>query len=400
MTETPRPTVAAQFSPNVVLEQVDGRSIYLIGTAHLSRQSAQEAEDVIRRVRPHSVCVELCESRHAALSRPEAWREMDLFQVVRKKQATTVLAHLILSAFQRRMGEHLGVRPGLEMIRAMETAEAVGAELVLADRNIQVTLIRTWRNLRWWDKLRVTFGLMFTLVAAPRFSEAEIEALKEEDMLGKVMGTFATEFPRAKETLIDERDRFLAHKIRTAPGQTVVAVLGAGHLQGVRALLAAAEEDFDEAALLSLPRLGPVRRLLPWAVPALVLGLIGYGFFAADAEVSWEMAKIWVLANGVLAAVGAALALAHPLTVAAAFVAAPFTSLNPMVAAGWVAGLCELALRRPRVRDFENLPNDLLSLRGFWRNGITRVLLVVALANLGSTVGTLIGLPLMGALLG
>jgi pheromone shutdown protein TraB len=132
----------------------------------------------------------------------------------------------------------------------------------------------------------------------------------------------------------------------------------------------------------------------------IVIGLIGYGFFQADAQVSWQMIKIWVLANGILAAAGAALALAHPLTIASAFLAAPLTSLNPLVAAGWVAGFCEAVVHKPKVRDFENLPADITTLRGFWRNGITRILLVVALANLGSSVGTFVGIPLMSSLLG
>ena len=402
MTESsPAEPQGAAGPPHHVRElKLPDRTVHLVGTAHISARSAEEAEEVIRRVRPDSVCVELCEARRAALSRPDAWREMDLFQVVRRRQATMLLVHLVLAAFQRKLGDRLGVRPGQEMVRAMEVAEETGAEVVLADRNIQVTLLRTWRHLTWWDKLRMVFSLMMTVVAAPRFSEADIEGLKQEDVLNTVMATFAAEFPRAKETLIDERDRYLAHKIRTAPGPTVVAVLGAGHLQGVQARLTAGDPTFDEAALRRLPRRGPVRRLLPWLVPVAVLALIGYGFFSADAQVSLDMVKAWVLVNGVLAAAGAALALAHPLTVLAAFVAAPFTSLNPMVAAGWVAGLCELMLRKPRVRDFEQLPADVTTLRGFWRNGITRVLLVVALANLGSSLGTIIGLPLLGALLG
>jgi pheromone shutdown-related protein TraB len=377
-----------------------GRTVYLVGTAHISARSEAEVREVIGRVRPDSVCVELDAARHRALAQGEAWREMDVVQVIRRKQSTLLLSHLVLAAFQRRLGQQLGVRPGAEMLAAIEAAEAVGAGLVLADRDLKITLRRTWGALRWWDKLRMTSQLMLTLVLSPAIDEAEIEALKEKDMLSQVMETFAQAFPRVHRPLIAERDIYLAERIRAAPGATLVAVVGAGHVPGILAHLRPGGEPADLAPLCTLPPPGRVGRVLKWGIPALALGLIAYGFVAADAALSLEMIKVWVLANGLLAALGALLALAHPLTILAAFVAAPLTSLNPMVAAGWVAGLCEAVLRRPRVRDFETIAEDIVTLRGFWRNGITHILLVVALANLGSSIGTFIGLPLMTRLLG
>jgi pheromone shutdown-related protein TraB len=343
--------------------------------------------------------VELCAPRHQALMHPEAWREADLFRVVREKRATLLLAHLILSAFQRRLGERLGVKPGSEMLAAIEAAREGGAALVLADREIQITLRRTWAALRWWEKWRLLLQLAAMLVAPPELTEGEVESLKGQDMLTQVMDEFARAFPRAKTTLIDERDRFLAERIRTAPGSTVVAVVGAGHLAGIVERLRSPRSGEDLAPLTVIPRAGLGMRAIQWAIPALVLGLVGYGFWRADAAASWDMIKIWFLANGVLAGVGAALALAHPLSILTAVVAAPFTSLHPLLAAGWFAGLTEALAHKPRVRDFEALPADLASLRGFWRNGVTRVLLVVALANLGSTLGTFLSIPLMTAVL-
>ncbi|MCH8843737.1 MAG: TraB/GumN family protein [SAR324 cluster bacterium] len=387
------------FSENVRKVDLAGRPIYVIGTAHISARSADEVAQLIETVRPDCVCVELDSARHQALTQPDAWREMDLFQVVRQKRATMLLAHLILASFQRRLGDRLGIKPGAEMLRAIEKAEEVGAQLVLADRDIQITLRRTWGSLGWWDKMRLVYHLMLTLVANPAISEEEIENLKNQDVLSQVMESFAHAFPRAKRTLIDERDQYMAHKIRTAPGKTVVAVVGAGHLKGILERLAEDSRDEDLAPLMVIPRKRWFTRVFQWSVPALVLGLIGYGFFQADAEVSWDMIKIWFLANGLLSALGAALALAHPFTILAALLAAPLTSLNPMVAAGWVAGLVEAITHKPRVRDFETLATDITSLRGFWGNGVIRILLVVALANLGSTLGTFISIPLMTALL-
>jgi pheromone shutdown-related protein TraB len=393
------PSAPPEFSANVHTLPLGERTLYLVGTAHISARSADEVREVIARVRPDAVCVELDEARRKALADREAWREMDLVQIVRRKQASMLLAHLILASFQRRLGEQLGIRPGAEMVAAMEAAQAAGAELVLADREIQITLRRTWGALRWWDKVRLAGQLVFTVIASPHISEEEIEALKEQDMLSQVMERFARAFPRVHAPLIAERDIYLAEKIRTAPGRTVVAVVGAGHVAGILERLRAGGPPAELAPLLTLPPRGRVLWSLQWVVPLLVFGLIGYGFFAVDASVSLQMVQVWVLANGLLAALGALLALAHPLTILCAFVAAPITSLNPMIAAGWVAGLCEAALRRPRVRDFESLPNDIGTVRGFWRNGITRILLVVALANLGSSIGTFVGLPLMTRLL-
>ena len=377
------------------------KQVYLVGTAHISARSVEDVREVIEKVRPDSVCVELDEARRKALAEGSNWREMDVVKVIRRGQATLLLAHLILSAFQRRLGEQLGVKPGAEMLQAIRSAQQTGSRLVLADREIRITLRRTWAALTWLDKMKLTFQLLMTLVLTPEIDAEEIEQLKEHDMLSQVMETFARAFPRAKVTLINERDAYLAEYVRNAPGEKIVAVVGAGHVEGMLKILENPEhERIDLKELTSTPSSGILVYVFKWGIPLLVLGVLGYGFATADAAVSLEMIKVWVLANGLLAALGTLIALAHPLTIFTAFIAAPLTSLNPMIAAGWVAGLVEAVLRKPRVRDFESLPGDLTSLKGVWRNGITRILLVVALANLGSTVGTFVGLPLITRLLG
>ena len=379
--------------------QVDGRTVHLIGTAHISARSAEEVAELIDRVRPGSVCVELCEPRYQSLMKPEIWRDTDLYQVVRQKRAMLLLSNLILASFQRRLGDKLGVKPGAEMRAAIERAEANGATLVLADREIQITLRRTWGRLRWWEKAKLLSQLVVSVAAAPEFTEAEIESLKTRDMLSQVMDEFARAFPRAKAALIDERDTYMAEKIRAAPGTPVVAVVGAGHLSGILERLKGPAQPGSIAPLREIPRPGLGTRAMQWGIPALVVALVAYGFTRSDAGASWQMIQIWFLANGLLAGLGAALAFAHPLSILTAVVAAPFTSLNPLVAAGWFAGLTEAITHKPKVRDFESLPSDITSLRGFWRNGVTRILLVVALANLGSTAGTFLSIPLMAALL-
>lgn len=387
------------FSENVNVLDLSDKRVYLIGTAHISAKSADEVEQVIAQVKPDTVAVELCEARHKALTQEQAWKEMDIIQVIRKKQATMLLAHMIMASFQRRLGDKLGVRPGAEMVAALNAAEKAGAEVVLADRSIQITLLRTWRNMRFLDKVKVMGHMMFSLVGGgEELDEAEIEELKSQDMLSEVMEGFTQSFPRAKASLIDERDQFLAEKIRSAPGKVVVAVVGAGHVKGMLPRLQSGEAS-DLDAISQIPPKSIITKIIQWGIPLGVLGLIAYGFVSADANVSWEMIKIWVLANGILSSLGAALAFAHPITIATAFVAAPLTSLNPMVAAGWVAGLVEALVHKPRVKDFEALATDITSFRGFWQNRVTRILLVVALANLGSSIGTFVGIPLMSSLL-
>jgi pheromone shutdown-related protein TraB len=310
-----------------------------------------------------------------------------------------LLAHLVLSAFQRKLGERLGIAPGADMLAAIEAGQAVGARLVMADRAIQVTLRRTWARLGFWSKTRLLAELLALLIASPQISAAEIESLKQQDMLSQVLEQFAKAFPRAKAALIDERDAVLAHNILAAPGGRVVAVVGAGHRQGIVERLRAAAPPHDIAPLLEVPPPGWTARALQWGLPALIVALIAWGFVSGGAGVSLAMAKWWVFVTGGLAAAGAVLALPHPLTVLAAFAAAPLTTLHPLLAAGWVAGLVEALVRKPRVKDFERLSQDVLSVRGFWRNGVTRILLVVVLVNIGASLGTLVGIPVLSSLL-
>ncbi len=217
-------------------------------------------------------------------------------------------------------------------------------------------------------------------------------------MLSQVMESFARAFPRGKSTLIDERDAYLTEKIRGAEGHTIVVVVGAGHMPGILARLREANaQPADLAALETTPGKSLITRGLQWGIPLAILALIAYGFATGGAELGLRLVITWVAFNGVLSALGALAALGHPLTILTAFLAAPLTSLNPLVAAGWVAGLVEAYLRRPMVRDFEALPTDILTLTGFWRNAITRILLVVALSNLGSSAGTLLAAFVMGS---
>ena len=376
------------YSGNVHEILLDGKKILLIGTAHISQSSVDEVNTVINQVKPDTVCIELCSSRYQAMLAKDQWKNMDIFKVIREGKSFLLFANLIMTAFQKRLGSKLGVKPGSEMFEAANVAEKLNSELVLADRDVKITLQRTWRGMPFWGKMKVLGQLLTSLFIREEISKEEIEKLKESDALSEAMQMLAEQSPEMKRILIDERDQYMAEKIRQSMGKLIVAVVGAGHVKGLTAEL---ENKHNLAELESVPPTGKAVAWLKWGIPALIIALIVYGFFTVDTDVSIEMIQRWFLINGTLSALGTAAAFGHPITIAAAFVAAPFTSLNPTIAAGWVAGLVEALLRKPQVRDFENLADDITHLRGFWQNNITRILLVVIFANLGSAIGTFAG---------
>jgi len=378
----------------VHLLEVAGKRIYLVGTAHVSTSSVEDVRTTIDRVRPDSVCVELCQPRYESLTNPQAWRKLDVLSVLREGKAHLLLGSLIMTAFQRRIASQLGVKPGAEMVAAIEGATAQGAQLVLADRRIEITLKRTAARLGFWPKVKALSSLLAGLFVPDSIDEEEIEKLKEEAQLADALAALAHEFPQAKETLIDERDRYLAQKIREAPGETVVAVVGAGHVAGI-------EREIQHSRTLDdldvVPGPGLLPRILKWAIPLSIVALLAYGF-ATGGVARWKESMVtWILVTGGLSAVGALAALGHPLTIASAFVAAPLTTLHPLLAAGWIAGLVQAWIKSPTVEDLETLGDSITSIKGFWRHPVTRILLVVALTNLGASLGTFVAGAMIAA---
>ncbi len=373
--------------------RVGEKDLYLVGTAHISKQSVEDVRTTIEQVRPDAVCVELCQARHQAMTQLDNWRKMDVFKVVRQRKATFLLTQLVMNSFYRRLGEKLGVQPGAEMLEGIQMAEQTGARLVLADRDIEITLKRVWRYLTLWSKLKLAMQLMAGILFCAEIDADMIEQLKKQDQLEAVMAEFAGRYPEIKRRLIDERDTFLAEKIRTAPGHKIVAVVGAGHVDGIKSQIHR-EQFLDELMELPPKPLGPV--FFKWGIPLLIVALLAYGF-TKGREHGFENITIWFLVNGLLSSLGAALALAHPLTILSAFLAAPLTSLNPFFAAGWVAGIVQALIKRPRVSDLEDLPEAIGTMKGFWSNPVTRILLVVALANVGSVIGTYVAGIWIGA---
>jgi pheromone shutdown-related protein TraB len=376
-----------QLPERVTYIKVDHKDVYLVGTAHISQESVEDVRTTILTIRPDTVCIELCQGRYDALTQKDVWKKMDIFKILRQKKAVLLLAQLILGAFYRKLGEKLGSVPGAEMLEAAKLAGENGSKLVLADRQIEITLKRVWGYLRFWNKLRLMSHLLVSICIPEKIDAEMIDKMKQQDQLEAVLQEFAEKFPEIKKRLIDERDIYLAQQIRHCPGSKVVAVIGAGHTPGIQKHI-----DHDEPVdeLLELPPKKIWPKIVKWAIPVAIIGLIIYGFFRQGAAHTVENIYIWILVNGLLSAAGAALALAHPLTILAAFLAAPLTSLNPLVAAGWVAGLVQAWIKTPTVADFEDLPNATSTFKGLWTNPVLKILLVTALANLGSFLGTYI----------
>jgi pheromone shutdown-related protein TraB len=369
------------------------KEIIILGTAHVSKESADLVTRVIEEEKPDTVAVELCEARYQALTQKNKWQNTDLIKVIKEKKAFLLLSNLMLSSFQKKIGQKLGIKPGEEMLRAIEAAKSMDAQIHLADRNIRITLSRTWRLMGLWTKIKLLAQFVASMGGGiDDITEEDIEEMKKKDVLETLLSEIGQALPEVRRILIDERDQYLAEKIRTAPGKKIVAVVGAGHVPGIQKYW---DKEIDIEALDQMPPKGRLSGILKWGIPALIIGLIVAGFFFAGSAGGVHMIKWWVLANAVLAGLGAAIALAHPLTILSAIVAAPLTSLNPMIAAGWVSGLVETLLGKPKVKDFESLPEDIVSAKGFWTNKITKILLVVVFTNIGSSLGTFVAIPLM-----
>ncbi len=367
--------------------EIGDKEIFIVGTAHVSKESVEDVARTVELVDPDTICVELCESRYKSIIEKERWKKMNIFKVVKEKKSLFLLTQLIMGSFYRKIGEQLDVPPGAEMIKGIELAEEKKKELVLADRNIEVTLKRVWGGLGFFGKIKMAMQLISSLFIAEEIDSESVEKLKEKDQMEEMMQEFSKGLPHVKERLIDERDVYLAEKIRTAPGKKVVAVVGAGHVKGMLNYL---DKENDLTEIIQIPKPSIWPKIIGWSIPALIIGIISYGFFKNGAEQSMDSIYIWILVNGIFSALGAAIALGHPLTVLTSFVAAPITSLNPMLAAGWFSGLVQAVIKKPTVEDMENLKEAFDSVKGFWLNPVSRVLLVVILANAGSTIGTIV----------
>lgn len=388
----------------------DGVRYTLLGTAHVSRTSVQAVRAAIDSGQFDAVAVELDPQRLQALSNPDALADIDLVKVIRQGKTALFAANLGLAAYQRRLAEQLGIEPGAELKAAVTEGEARGLPVALIDRDVGLTFKRALDNLGWWQRAKLGASILASLFDNEHVSDEQIEGLKEGDMLEASFGEFARESPALYQSVIAERDRYMAAKLRAnadanAPDNRprhVLAVIGTGHLAGTARHL---RDDQDDpcAAIGSLESVH-ARSGIPWFTIALAVFVIGgfaWGFWKGGVDVGGDLLLYWIALTAGLGALGALLARGHPLSVLAAAVASPVTPLHPALASGMVSGLTEAVLRKPTHADFMALRNDVQSLKGIYRNRVGRVLLVFFLSNFGTALGVWIGgAKMLGKLVG
>jgi pheromone shutdown-related protein TraB len=363
---------------NVDLISKDGQEIYLIGTAHVSQESVKLVEEVINRVKPDTIAVELCEPRFKALSNPERWKETDLLVVIKEGRAAVLLAQAALSSFQRKLGLKLKVKPGEEMMKAVELSRSMGANLVLADREVRITLRRVWNSLSLWTRSKLISAIVGALFSKQEISSEEIEKLKDSDVLDQAINEFSETFPEIKQTLITERDLYLCEKIRSAPGKVIVAVVGAGHCPGIKQNW---EEKINLDELKQIPPETLSNKLFKWGMPALIIFLLIYFSSLSGVAIGWNSLLIWCLICWLATALGVLLCLTHPITALISVISSPITSLVPIIRPGLVAGIVQAKLKKPRVSDLEGIMDDITTVKGCYRNRVVHTLLIVLIVN-------------------
>ena len=391
--------------PTAVVER-DGVRYTLLGTAHVSQASVDCVRAAIDSGAFDAVAVELDAQRMQALTDPDALAKLDLVRVLREGRAAVFAANLGLAAYQRRLAEQLGIEPGAELKAAAAEAHARGLPVRLIDRDVGLTFRRAMHRLGWWGRAKVSAGLMASLFFDEEVGSEQIEDLKQGDMLEASFGEFARENPALYDVVIAERDRYMAAKLREPSdgpaAREVLAVVGAGHLQGLARHL---RDDRDAPAdVTGMLEQVAANSGIPWftlALTAFVLGGFAWGFWQGGADLGGELVLYWVLLTGTLGAIGCALAGGHPLSIVAAFVASPLTPLHPALASGTISALVEAWVRKPTYADFMALRDDVQTVRGWWRNRVARVLLNFFLTSFGTAIGVWLGgAKLLGALFG
>ena len=402
---------AVELPNSVTTLEHEGTTYFVIGTAHVSQRSVDEVRQVIAEVKPDLVCVELCKPRYDALTKDSAFRDLDIFKVIREGKGLYLLAHLALSSYQRRIGASLGVKPGAELLAAVNAAKELAIPVELIDRDINITLKRTWANLGLWKRSMLLSSLLvgWEDEKGQVVSEKTVEDLKEPKALSEMLTELGRAVPEVKGPLVDERDQYLASKmvdagraipatdgpLRQAP-RKVVAVVGAAHVPGMTQNLGA---PIDRAALEKLPPPSLLWQIVKWGIPALFIVALIWGWQRSDTTSFSEMMLAWILPTSIGAGALTLLAGGSILSVLSALVVAPIAAIHPLLGTGMVVGIVEAWRRRPSVADCERLPDDVQSLRGFWRNPVTRILLIAVASGIGTAVGFWVGVGWVASLL-
>ena len=374
------------------------QEIILVGTAHVSQTSVEEVSSLIESENPDRVCIELDEGRMKSKTEKSSWENMDIKKVIKDGKAFFLLANTALSSFQRRMGEQTGTKPGDEILGAASIAKEKGIPLSLCDRDIQTTFKRAWAKSSLWNKCKLIATLLSAAFSKEEITAEELEDLKKQDTLQSMMNEMAKELPTIKEVLIDERDQYLGRSIFETEGKKKLAVIGAGHTNGVISTIEKLSRGENTPSLESLsfiPKGAPVGKIVSWLIPLLIVAILVYGFVSSGWDQGMRMFLIWIAVNCSCTFIATTASLAHPLNIIACAVTAPLFALHPALGVGMLGGILEATLRKPKVKDFESINDDAMKFSRWYKNRILHALLVFFFSSLGSAFGTLIAFPVL-----
>ena len=366
------------------------KELIIIGTAHISKQSAELVAEVIRAEKPDIVCVELDKQRFEALSNKKKWDNLDLKSIIKQKQLSTLIINILLSSYQKKLGAKLGVNPGAELLEATKVANELNIPIELGDRDVRITLKRAWRSMSLWQKTKFMTMSLASVFDKEELTEEQLEELKDKDVLTELMTDLGKAMPVLKQVLIDERDSYLAKKIKESNGNKIVAVVGAGHLKGIINKINS-DEVINLETIEHIPKAPPTVKIIGWAIPLIIIASIFYIGLNKGFDEAGNNVIFWILANGIPSAIGAAIAYGHPFAILSVFFAAPLTSLTPLIGAGYVAAFVQSYFKPPVVKEIQNVNVDVNSVKMWWSNKLLRIILVFILSGLGSVLGTYVG---------
>ncbi|MDC7237119.1 MAG: TraB/GumN family protein [Sphaerochaetaceae bacterium] len=381
-----------------LLKFKDNSELLLIGTAHISKESVNEVNSYIEEYQPDRICIELDKTRYSNKKDTQTWSNKTISKVLKEGKGFLLLANMALASFQKRMGNSTGIKPGEEILKAAQLAEEKNIPFSFCDREIQTTFKRAWRKSNFWNKMKLLATLVSAAFSKEEVSEEELAELKKADVLETMLSEMSKELPTIKKVLIDERDLFLSSSMYNAKGKRKLGVIGAGHTSGILKNLEALDEgkiSSDVTEISSVPNPSKIGKSLTYIIPALIIGIIVYGFAQSGWDKGLKLFSYWILVNAIFTGIGGLVALAHPLNIIISMLAAPFTSLNPTIGVGIVSGLLEFKFRKPSVKDFDSMGDDALSLKGWYKNRALHGLYVFFVCSIGSAIGTFIGFPVL-----
>lgn len=388
--ELPPEAAPFAYSSDVDIVAVNGRTFIIVGTAHISQESTDLVRQVIEREQPDVVCVELDEQRYQTLSDQRKWEALDLRQVIRQKQLMTLVINLMLSSYQKRLGQKLGITPGTELLEATKAARELGIPVELVDRDVRITLRRAWNSMSLWEKAKLLSAGIVGMTENEDLSEETLAELRQSDILTELMQELGHFMPVLKTVLIDERDTYITQKTLAATGQKVVAVVGAGHMQGIRRTLEE-NQTTDLTPLEIVPPASKTGAYIAWGLPILLVASLVYIGVTQGAAAFSQNLIYWALASSILSAIGAIAALAHPVTIVVAFFTAPYASLNPLIGVGYIAAFAQVYMRPPTVKQLQTVGEDVTHPSLWWKNRLLRVVLVFIFTTIGNLTGTFLG---------